>query len=335
VLLVAFGNPKQDKWIHMHSRELGVPVSIGVGGTLDFISGETKRAPMWMQRSGLEWLYRLLQEPRRLWKRYAVDLVLFSRLFWKQYWIQRKGGESVEEPIEMEGLTVPGPSLPNMTLSHSGNLTATNSQELLVRVLQFLDDNNVTQSSETNSEIILDLSDTSFIDSAGMGVLVQATRRARARGSDLRIVNLQPNVNSTIQLLRLDAFLTVGDSPNVVSSRTGYTGEISKPSPDVAVLKVPRRLDVSNVHQVIQPYGLNPDSQDCPRLIMDFSDTRFVDSASIAALLKLQKVAGENGCRLELAQVDREVRRSFDLAGAGDKFIWLNTPIPTTLEKAQ
>ncbi|MGQ9730374.1 MAG: WecB/TagA/CpsF family glycosyltransferase [Candidatus Zipacnadales bacterium] len=66
VLFVAFGIPKQEKWIHAHMEELGVPVCIGVGGSFDVISGRLRRAPLWMQRWGLEWLFRVCQEPRRL-----------------------------------------------------------------------------------------------------------------------------------------------------------------------------------------------------------------------------------------------------------------------------
>ena len=66
VLFVAFGIPRQEKWISAHQSELGVPVCIGVGGSLDVISGRLKRAPKWMRRCGLEWLFRVIQEPKRL-----------------------------------------------------------------------------------------------------------------------------------------------------------------------------------------------------------------------------------------------------------------------------
>lgn len=72
VLLVAFGAPKQEKWIHANKDRLGVPVSIGVGGSFEMASGMLKRAPVWMQRSGLEWAYRFAQQPRRLFDRYIV-----------------------------------------------------------------------------------------------------------------------------------------------------------------------------------------------------------------------------------------------------------------------
>ena len=91
VLLVAFGNPKQEKWISLYRRELSVPVMIGVGGTFDFIAGNTKRAPEWMQRTGLEWVFRLIQEPGRLWKRYVTDMRVFTKVFVQQWWLMRKG----------------------------------------------------------------------------------------------------------------------------------------------------------------------------------------------------------------------------------------------------
>jgi N-acetylglucosaminyldiphosphoundecaprenol N-acetyl-beta-D-mannosaminyltransferase len=86
LLFVSFGCPKQEKWIAMHYQSLGVPVAIGVGGTIDFLAGQLKRAPVWMQRTGTEWIFRLLQEPRRLFKRYARDLGVFGTSLLAQWW---------------------------------------------------------------------------------------------------------------------------------------------------------------------------------------------------------------------------------------------------------
>jgi N-acetylglucosaminyldiphosphoundecaprenol N-acetyl-beta-D-mannosaminyltransferase len=80
-LFVALGAPRQDIWIHEHMRELNVPVMMGVGCVFDLLAGVSSRAPMWMQDAGLEWAYRLVREPRRLWRRYIVnDLPMFGRL---------------------------------------------------------------------------------------------------------------------------------------------------------------------------------------------------------------------------------------------------------------
>jgi N-acetylglucosaminyldiphosphoundecaprenol N-acetyl-beta-D-mannosaminyltransferase len=73
ILLVALGAPKQEKWIAQNKDKLGVPVSIGVGGSFEMASGMRRRAPRWVQKTGLEWLYRFAQEPTRLFKRYFVD----------------------------------------------------------------------------------------------------------------------------------------------------------------------------------------------------------------------------------------------------------------------
>lgn len=82
-LFVALGAPRQDLWIHENRANLRVPVSMGVGCVFDVVAGSVVRAPRWMQRSGLEWAYRLGQEPGRLWRRYLVNdsRMLFRLLF--------------------------------------------------------------------------------------------------------------------------------------------------------------------------------------------------------------------------------------------------------------
>src|SRR6185436_14596129 len=79
-LFVALGAPQQDVWIRVNRDRLDVPVAMGVGCVLDLLAGVVSRAPTWMQRTGLEWLFRLLQEPSRLWRRYILDDI--PVLFW-------------------------------------------------------------------------------------------------------------------------------------------------------------------------------------------------------------------------------------------------------------
>jgi N-acetylglucosaminyldiphosphoundecaprenol N-acetyl-beta-D-mannosaminyltransferase len=83
-LFVALGAPQQDVWIRANRDRLDVPVSMGIGCVLDLHAGRIARAPLWMQQYGLEWLFRLLQEPNRLWRRYIVDdLPMLARLGWQ------------------------------------------------------------------------------------------------------------------------------------------------------------------------------------------------------------------------------------------------------------
>ena len=80
VLILGLSPPKQELWINAHHRDLRARVALCVGGTIDFLAGEKLRAPRWMCDSGLEWFYRLWQEPRRLWGRYLRDAWIFPRL---------------------------------------------------------------------------------------------------------------------------------------------------------------------------------------------------------------------------------------------------------------
>lgn len=73
ILIVGLGCPKQEKFMYHHCKELGVPISFGLGASFDFEAGNIKRAPKWMANHGLEWLFRITQDPKRMAKRYLVD----------------------------------------------------------------------------------------------------------------------------------------------------------------------------------------------------------------------------------------------------------------------
>ena len=80
VVWVGLGAPKQECWMAEHIGRITAPVMVGVGAAFDFLSGQKKRAPRWMQHNGLEWLFRLLQEPRRLWRRNLYHPLFFYNL---------------------------------------------------------------------------------------------------------------------------------------------------------------------------------------------------------------------------------------------------------------
>ncbi|WP_299773705.1 WecB/TagA/CpsF family glycosyltransferase [uncultured Pseudoteredinibacter sp.] len=84
LLFVAITSPKKENFINKWREELGVNLVMGVGGTFDVVAGKVKRAPIWMQRSGLEWLFRVFQEPRRMWKRYLMTNTQYAWLLIKE-----------------------------------------------------------------------------------------------------------------------------------------------------------------------------------------------------------------------------------------------------------
>lgn len=83
ILVVCFGCPKQEKWIYENYQKYNVKVSICAGATVDFLAKNVKRAPKWMSNCGLEWFYRFLQEPKRLFKRYFIDDMKIIKIAFK------------------------------------------------------------------------------------------------------------------------------------------------------------------------------------------------------------------------------------------------------------
>lgn len=91
LVLVAFGAPKQELWMHRHRAALAPAVLLGIGAALDFIAGRVRRAPRWVSNAGLEWLWRLAHEPRRLWRRYLVEDPRFAVILWRELRRRRRG----------------------------------------------------------------------------------------------------------------------------------------------------------------------------------------------------------------------------------------------------
>ncbi len=173
ILLVAFGNPKQEKWIRMHARRSGVPVSIGIGGSMDMLVGDVHRAPTWMQRSGFEWLGRCLQEPTRLLPRYARNFAgLASRL-----------------PLAMMASLLQrphhGPSTVHRTsdagivhLHVRGNLEAATAKSL---------DRTVTSCIAGGQLLVIHLDQLSYASPEGLGALLTARQRMLSSGLSLSL----------------------------------------------------------------------------------------------------------------------------------------------------
>ena len=89
VLFVAISSPKKEIFLDRWQQHMRVPFAMGVGGTFDVAAGKVKRAPLWMQRSGFEWFYRFLQEPRRMFRRYFIDDIAFFSLLAKA-WLKKR-----------------------------------------------------------------------------------------------------------------------------------------------------------------------------------------------------------------------------------------------------
>jgi len=176
ILMVAFGNPKQEKWIRMHAKRSGVPVSIGIGGSMDMLVGDVQRAPVWMQRSGLEWLGRCLQEPARLFPRYARN---FS-------------GLALKLPLALlaQFLQRPhrGPSAVNRSgdsgivhLHLQGNLESETSPAL---------NRTVNGCIAEGQLLVVHMQDLAYASPEGLGALLDARQRLLATGLSLTLAGV-------------------------------------------------------------------------------------------------------------------------------------------------
>jgi len=186
ILLVAFGNPKQEKWLSM----LRVPVCIGVGGTLDFLSGRISRAPLWMQQTGLEWFYRMSQEPFRLARRYArnaAGLLRYLPLQMAAMAIQTKRSSQVEITRETVGSA--------RILRIDGNFTG-------ALLPQF--ETEVRNAILSGSHVVLDMSKTAYIGADAMGTLIHLLSVSRRWKRELWLTGLHPFLLWVVRAAQLE-----------------------------------------------------------------------------------------------------------------------------------
>jgi N-acetylglucosaminyldiphosphoundecaprenol N-acetyl-beta-D-mannosaminyltransferase len=185
ILLVAFGNPKQEEWLAMHRDRLKVPVCIGVGGTLDMLSGTMHRAPGWMQRSGLEWLYRTLQEPRRLAARYLADaLCLLHHLpgYMAATLVQPRRSTEPSIVVQQVGNT--------KLISMIGDLTGAALQEFNVCS---------RDACLEGMNIVLDMSQTGYMGPESLGSLIYLESRMRRRREQLWLAELPAHLGRILR----------------------------------------------------------------------------------------------------------------------------------------
>jgi N-acetylglucosaminyldiphosphoundecaprenol N-acetyl-beta-D-mannosaminyltransferase len=158
ILLVALGHPKQEQWLALNRHRLNVPLCMGIGGSLDLIAGKVSRAPSWMQTSGLEWFYRVCQEPGRLGHRYCHDAYgLFRHL----------PGQLAFSAIQPRGASTS--SIQSWKLGNASIISV--SGNLLGLVLQELDEH-LLHASEQDCHVVLDLAKTAYLGPEALASLV-------------------------------------------------------------------------------------------------------------------------------------------------------------------
>lgn len=198
MLFVSFGCPKQEKWLARNYREAGVPVAVGVGATIDFLAGAVKRAPMWMRKTGLEWFYRVMQEPKRLAGRYWKDIRVVGPGLVRQFLTMRPrsgvvtvgGGWEEGAKVEKELAVLVLPERLDALAARDGGLWG-------------------DAEAGDGATLIADARATVFLDSTGTGRLIRFARMARERGGAFILAGPTVELLRTLDLMKLRGFFTI------------------------------------------------------------------------------------------------------------------------------
>jgi exopolysaccharide biosynthesis WecB/TagA/CpsF family protein/anti-anti-sigma factor len=308
ILLVAFGCPKQEKWIAMHYRALGVPVCIGVGATIDFLAGRVRRAPTWMRRSGCEWLYRLAQEPRRLYRRYAADAVGFAPALLAQWW-------------RMAGRPQVGPSA--APLSHpEHDVRLIDAGLALTRgtLEQHAVFWHAVQAS--NAHGIIEASRLRRIDAAGVAFLVQCRKALRERGRQLVLVDPHRVARRVLATLRLADFFTVTDSVaeayHLVGTAAAATVLDERDPNTLAWCAEITAQNATLIWQLTTAYIQERLAAGQHSVTINLKRVQFVDSAGAGLMVRLKRWAEAQHVRLEFAEPQPNVRNVLQLTRVGE-----------------
>ncbi|WP_300668238.1 WecB/TagA/CpsF family glycosyltransferase [Desulfoluna sp.] len=297
ILLVAFGNPKQETWFHRNRYRLKAGVTLGIGGTFEFITGSVARAPLWMQKSGLEWIYRLTQDPRRLWKRYGIGFFKFTVMIFPiilhTRWHRLRRVRQRQKA---------GPAPPNhAAYTHLNEISVIPlPAELDASVVGDLKEKEREWLAHENG-LALDFSHVRFMDSSGLGFLLGLWKKSITRHAGFYIIGLQPPVMKILKLNRVDALLTdhiIEDVEEILEAQESPT--IHRPFfHSLKSMITTRELQLCGSLDAAQMQTLDlPDLLGTiagKHLILDLTHLDFVDSTGLILLLKLKKTVVSSG----------------------------------------
>ena len=212
IILVGFGNPKQEIWIHRHKDRFPPSVVIGIGGSLDMIAGKLRRAPMWVQKLQLEWLFRMAQEPSRLLPRYANDafallkhLPLGLAANRMQPFERRQRGSAVAVRLGFRVFATPG--------KMGGRASALLVQE-------------ARAAAKAGETLIIDMTATLRVEAEGLGGLLEARRLMLDEGLWIWLTAMSNPVRRVLQFSAVADLFRVALTPSaaIQATRSAQSG---------------------------------------------------------------------------------------------------------------
>ncbi len=311
LLLIGFGNPKQEMWFQRNRSRLQTNVAMGVGGTFNFIAGDVLRAPPWMQKAGLEWLFRFLEEPKRLWKRYAVGLAKFSIMlapplaihFLFKTFLRERGG-ALRKRLFFSGEEIV------QVIALPDHLTAKSIRS----VYQCLEE-------EMDTILVIDAFECRFVDAAGFGFLWKMLSNHHDKGFYIYApslffrflcrINRATDFIAPLTCQRLPILLARLEER--LPQAGGFVSfERLGDSVSVSFLGALVANDLKEIHrdEVIQAMGQG-------NLTIDLRYCSRIDSDGLAFLAQLLTYTRENGFDAAIYGCNRSVKASIEVAGLG------------------
>lgn len=308
ILLVAMGCPKQEKWISMFHRSTGVPLSIGVGASLDFVVGRVRRAPGWMQKSGLEWFFRLLQEPGRMFRRYFIDLLYFVFSVRRQKRALRKFRRPPGE-ASFGFVRAPRKCMTEATYLH-GPLNAAAVEAATVPEVR---------PTPVAPNAIYDCSDVSFVDSTGLGFLARMHKKCAALGGALVLYQPPKNLVTLLRSVHMDRVIQMAhtrEELDILFPREEAATVPEMHEDGVLDMKVHQDLRAAGADQVFWDVCAEWESfTSATHLRLDLEDVTFMDSTGLSCLLRLYKmVTLRDGGSMSVCGVRENVRNVITVA---------------------
>jgi N-acetylglucosaminyldiphosphoundecaprenol N-acetyl-beta-D-mannosaminyltransferase len=332
LLFVSLGCPKQEKWIAMHYRSLGVPVSAGVGATIDFLAGTVKRAPIWMQRVGAEWIYRLAQEPRRLFKRYFKDLWVFGWALFAQLWqLQLRSRKPAGTPPSRPQSGGEGRGEMAFRVRGDANWQCIKLPERLDLAAVRKNVLPVDDIAADDRHCLLQMDKVTFIDSTGVGLLIRLQKKIRETGRQLVLLAPSPMVRRALALMQLQNFFAsapdFASAQQLIAARTReQTGAVRLRSPAaINPLLWQGEITAANAAEVWTTTETHLTSKQRRELVVDMSGVRFMDSTGLGLMVRAKKLAQLERVKLEFTHPQPAVQNVIHLARL-DEFLLAEKP---------
>ena len=290
VMLVAFGAPKQEKWIQMHRGEWKVPVSMGIGGSLDFIAGAQMRSPVWMQKLGLEWLGRMLANPKRLAGRYFHDGLFLLRAILRLMLIRLSPCGKLAVPLDqtpegknLSGLNSVYAEMKSVKTLEEGELEAARLVELAA-----------------GKNLVVMPESTVWLSSVELGILVYLAGRLRKENRTLLVYAPSRRIERLLNAQGLKRCFPIAIKPSGIirklERRTSEstTGSVERDDANMLTVHLPAELTASNTKQVSEMvFNSWLDGGHPKKVLVEASPLRYIDSAGLSLLVALKHRAAQ------------------------------------------